>query len=1027
MANIAELLVKIGADSSGLRKELAASQRQLKRAFGPEALSLSKGAVTLLAGLATAAGLAGAAAVKMSADFAASKTAFTTLLGSAEKAEKMLSDLQRFAADTPFELPGLTKSAQKLLAFGFAAQDIIPIMSAVGNAIALVGGGQEAIDGVIRALAQIQAKGKLSAEEMNQLSERGINGWKYIADAMGISIAEVMDLSQKGAINATTAINAVVSGMEKNFVGGMEAMSKTVPGLLSTIKDNAGMVMKEIGDSITAGLDLQSKLKGVADYLTQFATVVKSAGIKEAIMGMVPPEVTASIFALGGVITGVITAVAIPALRGMAGAALLALAPFAKFIIIGAAVGAVAYEIWKNWEPLKELFSELWGTVSTLISDYCGIIKGVINDAFGWAIDFIVSGHQLIFETAGSVWDGITGFVGDAWDRMKSIVADGVAWIADAMQPLLDLIGKAMPDGVKNLFANLAGGIARVKKAASKLDFGFSKVDISKYLGDGSKVNTKFNGLSGGGTGPGAGSGGGGSSGKDLAKEAERISEAIEREWVQTTKTQMQQLEIWKADQLQALEETAAANENYERDKERVAATYSVRRQKILQQEAATSEALYQKIAEGYTKMQDEISSYGLKGSAKGYADIEKEQKDRMKSVADFYKGIQQQFVVADDATKSEILVNLDERGIAYRLTEQGNLDFTAARQADMLAILKQTQSKRIEMEQNCADVRADIEAAYNANSLSMLQNTLTAANATRLNDYAAQQALMQTYQEAFLASHMTIKQALMTTVAEGFKPMKSAISDMITGAKTIGEAFSAMGQAVLKSIADIVAGWIAGQLTMMAINAMSSMLGLKNDKKQLANSVASGAATAAAWAPAAAMVSLATMGANAGPAMLGIAATTGVAMLLSGAGAAATGGYQKGPGTGTSDSILSWLSNGEYVIQASAVKKFGVGLFNSLNAGYMPAFADGGLTTGPSLSAVSMRMPSANIGDVSMSRALNKTGASQAQEAAVFAPQIHLNVQAIDAKGTSEWLRNTGTKLIIKSLREVHSEFGGI
>lgn len=153
MANIAELLVKIGADSSGLRKELAASQRQLKRAFGPEALSLSKGAVTLLAGLATAAGLAGAAAVKMSADFAASKTAFTTLLGSAEKAEKMLSDLQRFAADTPFELPGLTKSAQKLLAFGFAAQDIIPIMSAVGNAIALVGGGQEAIDGVIRALA----------------------------------------------------------------------------------------------------------------------------------------------------------------------------------------------------------------------------------------------------------------------------------------------------------------------------------------------------------------------------------------------------------------------------------------------------------------------------------------------------------------------------------------------------------------------------------------------------------------------------------------------------------------------------------------------------------------------------------------------------------------------------------------------------------------------------------------------------------------------------------------------------------
>ena len=153
-----------------------------------------------------------------------------------------------------------------------------------------------------------------------------------------------------------------------------------------------------------------------------------------------------------------------------------------------------------------------------------------------------------------------------------------------------------------------------------------------------------------------------------------------------------------------------------------------------------------------------------------------------------------------------------------------------------------------------------------------------------------------------------------------------------------------------------------------------------------------------------------------------------GRAMLLSGAGAAATGGFQKGPGTGTSDSILSWLSNGEYVIQASAVKKFGVGMFNSLNAGYMPAFADGGLTTGPSLSAISMRTaPTMDINNASMSRALSRTGTSQAQESAVFAPQIHLNVQAIDAKGTSEWLRNTGTKLIIKSLREVHAEFGGI
>ena len=53
-----------------------------------------------------------------------------------------------------------------------------------------------------------------------------------------------------------------------------------------------------------------------------------------------------------------------------------------------------------------------------------------------------------------------------------------------------------------------------------------------------------------------------------------------------------------------------------------------------------------------------------------------------------------------------------------------------------------------------------------------------------------------------------------------------------------------------------------------------------------------------------------------------------------------ATGGPVSGPGTGTSDSIPAWLSNGEYVINAKAVKSFGKGFFDLINA---QGFADGG------------------------------------------------------------------------------------
>ncbi|WP_156895114.1 hypothetical protein [Rhodococcus sp. 2G] len=67
-----------------------------------------------------------------------------------------------------------------------------------------------------------------------------------------------------------------------------------------------------------------------------------------------------------------------------------------------------------------------------------------------------------------------------------------------------------------------------------------------------------------------------------------------------------------------------------------------------------------------------------------------------------------------------------------------------------------------------------------------------------------------------------------------------------------------------------------------------------------------------------------------------------------------AAGGFITGPGTGTSDSILSWLSNGEYVVKASQVAKPGVRtILEALNDGWvpdlsymrsmLPAFATGG------------------------------------------------------------------------------------
>ena len=71
-----------------------------------------------------------------------------------------------------------------------------------------------------------------------------------------------------------------------------------------------------------------------------------------------------------------------------------------------------------------------------------------------------------------------------------------------------------------------------------------------------------------------------------------------------------------------------------------------------------------------------------------------------------------------------------------------------------------------------------------------------------------------------------------------------------------------------------------------------------------------------------------------------GNTATTYVKTVKIGVGGKATGGYISGPGSGTSDSIPAWLSNGEYVIRAAAVRRYGVGTFHRLNA---MGFAEGG------------------------------------------------------------------------------------
>jgi tape measure domain-containing protein len=194
-------------------------------------ISIVQGAARAVIGLAQA----------MTTDNAAmeqANIAFTHLLGSAQAAGTYLKQLWDFAARTPFNFPELEKDAQQMLAFGYAAKQVIPMLTDIGDAMSAMGQGQAVVAQIVHVFGQMHAAGQLYAQDMMQLVSTGIPVWKILADGMHTTVAHVRQLTQQGLIPADKAISLLLDGMHKLYGGSMQDQAKTFNGLMSTLQDN---------------------------------------------------------------------------------------------------------------------------------------------------------------------------------------------------------------------------------------------------------------------------------------------------------------------------------------------------------------------------------------------------------------------------------------------------------------------------------------------------------------------------------------------------------------------------------------------------------------------------------------------------------------------------------------------------------------------------------------------------------------------------------------------------------------------
>ncbi len=166
------------------------------------------------------------------------RVALEGLLGSQQQAATYQKELLALANATPFSYEQVEKGAIRFLNLGLSAEQSKALVIDAGNAVARFGGTSAQVDRVTLAIAQVGAKGKVSAEELNQLGESGVPGLKILSDYLHISTGETLKLAETGKISANDLFQAFHAyGQLPDVAGAMEKQSHTFTGAISTITD----------------------------------------------------------------------------------------------------------------------------------------------------------------------------------------------------------------------------------------------------------------------------------------------------------------------------------------------------------------------------------------------------------------------------------------------------------------------------------------------------------------------------------------------------------------------------------------------------------------------------------------------------------------------------------------------------------------------------------------------------------------------------------------------------------------------
>ena len=1037
---VSEAGSKVAKEAAGIRDEIKSIMGQVNKGLQ------FAGAVTGI-GIAATAVKDVATAAAQTADQLTSVRSRINLINdgtqtTAEIMEKVFDASQRSRgsyvdmADSVAKLNMLAKDA-------FSSNDeAIMFVEQLNKQFKISGASIEESSAAMYQLTQAMAAGKLQGDEFHSIMENAPMLAQSIAQEMGLTVGQLKDMSSQGLITADIIKEALFNSAEETNAKFAE-IPMTFAEVGQSIQNEMLLAFQPVLEQLSAipqNGDFQAFVQGVGVAIRAMAATASASisiigaafnGLK-AIITVISqtirsftslfittmPRVSAAVLA---VVVAFTTYRAAMALCGTQTAALTVKTVALKTAQLASAVATRAYGVamtavrvaiqgtiltvgalTMGTAALKSLFLALRS--STLAAATAQRVLNLVMRAnpVGILISVIMT-LVTVFVTAAAASNGFGNTLASVFSTIVHTAVWGVNKIIEALNWLINKLN-SVGDKVAKFFGTtftaiqqvdtisadtaqeiVNGGVNMASQITQGLSGGGGDLDVG---GGGGGADYDTGGGSGGGS---SGSGGGGSSKQDeLVKEAKQTHEKILQSYLEMLGNKQELVQLEYKNELEELNKSKAANVNYNEDLANLEAVYSDKRIKAKQEEAQKLLEIEQSVRDYVKDFNFNLVSKDSTGSASPMEQLKKDYIDAIDEITDKYAKMNDDFVKMDKMQQQHYIDTLKEKGVLFKDHDDGTISFEEMKNAELLAKQKEYNDKALQYHRELQEEKWAIDEAMRTQNFEALQQALDDEYVATQQSYDLKKELLTEYQDAVMNSHFNSQQLIWDAASAGIDKLQEGISGLLQGTMTITQAFQNMGKAILKTIADSLAQWIAAQVK-------QAVLGKMLQSQQTAASVAAAQAQLPAWSQLAQQVSMATFGASAAAGLAAWSSSTaaGIAQSTALSNVGNLGGSLKGGNFGAMFSNKS-----------------------------MPKLAEGGLTYGATLAQIGEGkyeeavLPLSDTVFDRLGDGINRANGGAGTGGAT------ININAIDAESFGGFLESRGGRALRQFLVNQDREF---